>query len=94
MDGSEPESGSQSEWDWDPDIVTPDGDEVDFERVQRRDEPVRDEERLRELYVDRGLASSEVADELDTNPTAVLRYLKRKGIEVRDRWRQAYSDDE
>jgi transposase-like protein len=45
--------------------------------------PWQDEERLRELYVDRGLTVYQTADELGCSPSTICNWLKRCGIEPR-----------
>ena len=43
----------------------------------------RDEDTLRELYVEQGMSSREVADELDTTNPTVLRWLGKHDIKTR-----------
>lgn len=48
------------------------------------DSPLRDEDELRELYLDQRLSQKEIAKQLDCHKSAVLRWLDRFGIETRD----------
>lgn len=49
----------------------------------QKDTPYRDESVMRELYIDRGLSTYEVADKLETSRTTVIRWLKKHGIDRR-----------
>jgi len=48
-----------------------------------KETPYRDEGIMRELYVRRGLSTYEVADELNTSRTTVIRWLDKHGIDRR-----------
>lgn len=50
-----------------------------------KDTPYRDENIMRELYVRREMSTYEVADELDTSRTTVIRWLEKHGIDRRRR---------
>lgn len=54
-----------------------------------KDTPYRDEDVLRELYVERGMSTYDVADVLDTSRTSVIRWLEKHGIERRPQGRPA-----
>lgn len=47
--------------------------------------PYQDEETLRELYVEKEMSIRAVAKKLDCSNVTVLRYLRKFGIETRDR---------
>jgi len=47
------------------------------------EKPYRDEEVMRELYIEEELASKEVADELDCSPATVTRWLNKLDIPTR-----------
>ncbi|WP_161973239.1 HNH endonuclease [Halostella litorea] len=49
--------------------------------------PYRDEERLRELYHDRGLTTREIADELGCTNGTVSKYLNEFDIDTRPNWK-------
>lgn len=73
--------------DWDATLVTPDGDPVEIDDEPFGERVTREYERedvLRELYVERGLSTREIADELNTSQTTVRRNLDRASIETRD----------
>lgn len=44
--------------------------------------PWRDEELLREMYENRGMSLSEIAEELNTGSTTIHRWVRRFGIET------------
>jgi orotate phosphoribosyltransferase-like protein len=48
------------------------------------DAEYRDEDVLRELYIERGMTTREVADELDTTNPTVLRWLGKHDIKTRE----------
>jgi transposase len=52
-------------------------------RNERRDEPYMDEERLRELYWERGLTQREMADRLDCSQLAVQNWMNHYDIQLR-----------
>jgi len=49
--------------------------------------PYRDEDRLRELYQERGLTTREIADELGCTNGTVSKYLNEYDIETRENWK-------
>lgn len=51
------------------------------------DGPWRDEQKLRELYKQRGLTSYEVADKLGCSQNCIMRWLHRYGIERDQPWK-------
>lgn len=46
------------------------------------EKPWRDEDRLRELYIDKGMSSTEVAEELGCSQATIPRWLKRYDIPI------------
>lgn len=54
------------------------------EREAQIDRPWRDEDTLRELYVEKGLSVHKVGEELGCSGKAVHRNLQKVGIEIRD----------
>jgi len=53
----------------------------------------RDAAVLRDLYVDRGLSTTEVADRLDCSFQTVIDWLQKHNIDVREQSRWSYHDE-
>lgn len=61
-----------------------DTDRADLEGEDRRSKPYKDEELLRELYLEEQMSMIRIGEKLDCAPNTVKKYLKEHGIEIRD----------
>lgn len=59
--------------------------DTDYETGMLREKPYKDGELLRELYVEEEMSTVDIADKLDCAPNTVRKYLKKNGVEIRDR---------
>lgn len=71
-------------FDWNPSIVTPTGESVEFGPGGYVPDH-RDPDVLREMYVERDMAASEIARELGCGASTLLTALRRHGFEIEQR---------
>lgn len=55
------------------------------DNIRGRDRPWRDEETIRELYVEKKLSTTEIGERLNCDSKTVSRWLEKHGIEARGR---------
>lgn len=74
--------------DWNPDIVTPDGEPVEIEPTQSP-HPHRDKSVLESL-VESGHSTREMADTLDVSESTIRRQLRNHGLPIHGHWSERW----